>query len=279
MYRNQAKASGGDADLERLDNLDELVSSARQFEMEFDAMADPAAETEEMDSLARPLDRTPPLLAMLRAYLESIALVADADAVDPANGSVTLMTLHAAKGLEFRAVAIIGLEEGQLPHSRARESQAELEEERRLCFVGITRAMQRLHLTSSRYRTLRGIPERTIPSRFIEEIPKDSVLISDQADALGGLEDFVERAGRTFEPEGEFAPKRGVGGREGGKRAKIAWGDSGLSTPASDASFATRSSARAKSSISRPEPTPGPPSASGARASRRSSSNTRASRA
>ncbi|MBX3379501.1 MAG: UvrD-helicase domain-containing protein [Phycisphaeraceae bacterium] len=227
MYRTQAKASGSDADLERLDNLDELVSSARQFEMEFDAMADPAAEN--ADGLARPSDQTPPLLAMLRAYLESIALVADADAVDPAQGAITLMTLHAAKGLEFKAVAMIGLEEGQLPHSRARESQEQLEEERRLCFVGITRAMRRLHLTSSRYRTMRGIPERTIPSRFLEELPKDSVLISDQADALGDLDDFIERGeggggggggGQRFEAEGEFAARDS-------KRAKLAWSGTG----------------------------------------------------
>lgn len=231
MYRTQAKASNSDADMERLDNLDELVSSARQFEMEFDAMADPAAETRLSDGLARPNDQTPPLLALLRAYLESIALVADADAVDPAQGAVTLMTLHAAKGLEFKAVAIIGLEEGQLPHSRARESQEQLEEERRLCFVGITRAMRRLHMTSSRYRTLRGIPERTIPSRFLDELPRESVTFSNQADALGGLEDFIERGeggsnsgggavgGQRYEPEGEFAAKDS-------KRAKLAWSSS-----------------------------------------------------
>lgn len=283
MYRSQAKASNSDADLERLDNLDELVSSARQFEMEFDAMADPAAEMTEIaraaeadderaaradaegdadadaasdsesDDLAgsmtaeptpfddfgaelglvRPRDDSPPLLAMLRAYLESIALVADADAVDSANGSVTLMTLHAAKGLEFKAVAVIGLEEGQLPHSRARESQDELEEERRLCFVGITRAMRRLHLTSARYRTLRGIPERTIPSRFLDELPRESCLFSDQADAMQArdVREFIERGddvdegdadGPRYVPEDEYASKPGP------KRAKPAWGASAL---------------------------------------------------
>lgn len=224
MYRTQAKASNSDADMERLDNLDELVSSARQFEMEFDAMADPAAETRNADGLARPNDQTPPLLAMLRAYLESIALVADADAVDPAQGAVTLMTLHAAKGLEFKAVAIIGLEEGQLPHSRARESQEQLEEERRLCFVGITRAMRRLYMTSSRYRTMRGIPERTIPSRFIDELPRDSVVFSNQADVVAGLEDFIARGdagGQRYEAEGEFAAK------DASSRAKLAWSSSG----------------------------------------------------
>jgi DNA helicase-2/ATP-dependent DNA helicase PcrA len=116
---------------------------------------------------------------MLRGFLESIALVADADAVDPAQGSVTLMTLHAAKGLEFPAVAMIGLEEGLLPHMRARESEAALEEERRLCFVGITRAMRRLLMTASKFRTQRGMSERTIPSRFLDELPKEHVLVSD----------------------------------------------------------------------------------------------------
>jgi len=107
--------------------------------------------------------------------------VADADAIDPASGAVMLMTLHAAKGLEFPAVAMIGLEEGMLPHTRVQEMPQELEEERRLCFVGITRAMRRLLVTSARYRTIRGVPERTMPSRFLSELPKEHVTLSDQA--------------------------------------------------------------------------------------------------
>ncbi|HRJ50205.1 MAG TPA: 3'-5' exonuclease, partial [Phycisphaerales bacterium] len=122
-----------------------------------------------------------PLLAMLRSYLESVSLVADLDAIDPAQGAVTLLTLHAAKGLEFPAVAIIGLEEGMLPHARALQAEREMEEERRLCFVGITRAMRRLHLTTARYRTIRGLPERTIPSRFLSEIDQSRCLFSNQS--------------------------------------------------------------------------------------------------
>ncbi len=124
---------------------------------------------------------------MLRAFLEAVTLVADADAVDPSQGSVTLMTLHAAKGLEFGAVAMIGLEEGLLPHSRARESDAELEEERRLCFVGMTRAMRRLLMTTAKYRTHRGLSERTVPSRFLSELPREHVVFSDQSDVGQGL--------------------------------------------------------------------------------------------
>jgi DNA helicase-2/ATP-dependent DNA helicase PcrA len=131
------------------------------------------------------------LLSLLRAYLESISLVADADTVDPSQGSVTLMTLHAAKGLEFHSVAMIGLEEGMLPHARAVTSgrDDDMEEERRLCFVGITRAMRRLLITSSKYRTMRGIPERTIPSRFLTEFGSEHVLFSDQSGALADLRD------------------------------------------------------------------------------------------
>ena len=91
------------------------------------------------------------------------------------------MTLHAAKGLEFPAVAMIGLEEGILPHMRARESEAALEEERRLCFVGITRAMRRLLMTASKFRTQRGISDRTIPSRFLDELPAEHVIRNDDA--------------------------------------------------------------------------------------------------
>lgn len=183
-YKKQAKTSGSESDAERLDNLAELISSAREFEQEYDPADDPAAFTDPESAEAGEPASTPPLLGMLRAYLESIALVADADAVDPAQGAVTLMTLHASKGLEFRAVAMIGLEEGCLPHSRANDSDEQLEEERRLAFVGITRAMERLHITSAGRRTVRGMSERTIPSRFLEELPREHLVVSDQADAM-----------------------------------------------------------------------------------------------
>jgi DNA helicase II / ATP-dependent DNA helicase PcrA len=186
MYKKLAETGKSDADEARLENLDELISSARQFELEFDPAADPAQEREADGS---PSSQVPPLLAMLRAYLESVTLVADADEIDPAQGAVTLMTLHAAKGLEFRAAAIVGLEEGLLPHSRALEAASQMEEERRLFFVGITRAMRRLLVTSAAYRTFRGMPERTIPSRFLDELGNDHVRVSDRADTMSGLED------------------------------------------------------------------------------------------
>jgi len=192
MYEAQAKAGKSENDLERTDNLDELVSSARQFELEYDPEGDPANGTGVVQTAgdgAAAAGGRPHLLAMLRGYLESVSLVADADMVDAAHGAITLMTLHAAKGLEFPAVAMIGLEEGLLPHSRARESEPALEEERRLAFVGITRAMRKLHITSAKYRTIRGISERTIPSRFLDELGHKHVAVSDQADPLDGLDE------------------------------------------------------------------------------------------
>lgn len=182
-YTKQAKASGAESDEERLDNLSELITSARDFEREYDPADDPAAFTDIESAQEGQVGDLPELLAMLRAYLESIALVADADAVDTSSGSVTLMTLHASKGLEFPAVAMIGLEEGSLPHSRANESQSELEEERRLAFVGITRAMKHLQITNANRRTIRGMSERMIPSRFLEEIGREHIIFSDHSDA------------------------------------------------------------------------------------------------
>lgn len=185
-YKNK-QTKAGEPDEDRTANLEELINSAAEFEKNYDPDNDPAfIELDkfgnEVPIQAEPLSNEPPLLAMLRAYLESVALVADADAVDPARGAVTLMTLHAAKGLEFPAVAMIGLEEGLLPGQRAMESDDELEEERRLAFVGITRAMETLLITSSKYRTHRGRSERTIPSRFLRELPQEHSEIIDLSD-------------------------------------------------------------------------------------------------
>ncbi len=138
-------------------NLDELLNSAAEY------------------SLSNP-DGT------LTEYLSNVALVSDADHMAGNGGAVTMMTLHAAKGLEFPVVAMIGLEDGILPHSRARNSSDELEEERRLCFVGITRAQERLILSKAERRMIRGITERTIPSPFLNEMPRESIDKVDRTD-------------------------------------------------------------------------------------------------
>lgn len=103
-------------------------------------------------------------------YLQQIALFSDADVYNAASGQVALMTLHAAKGLEFEHVFIIGLETGLLPHERANGNQEEMEEERRLFFVGVTRAKTNLYVSYARYRTFRGQFLRTIPSQFLYEL-------------------------------------------------------------------------------------------------------------
>jgi len=103
-------------------------------------------------------------------YLQQIALFSDADTYDESGGSVALMTLHCAKGLEFENVFIVGLEDGLLPHERSAGDEDETEEERRLFFVGVTRAKAQLYISCARYRTVRGQMLRTIPSPFLYEL-------------------------------------------------------------------------------------------------------------
>ncbi|MCW5775381.1 MAG: UvrD-helicase domain-containing protein [Phycisphaeraceae bacterium] len=207
MYVKQAD-SGTETDRERLDNLAEVVSSAADFEADYDPEADPTTFPGPRAATDGEKASAPPLLALLRAYLERVSLVADADAVDPAQGAVTLMTLHAAKGLEYPAIAIIGLEEGCLPHARAWESESDLEEERRLFFVGMTRAMRRLQITSARTRTLRGRTERTIPSRFLDEIDTAHVRIVELAEAHEH-DDNLDHDPRTHHPASTASTSRG----------------------------------------------------------------------
>ena len=109
----------------------------------------------------------------LQDYLQQVSLVSDVDGYDTDRDSVALMTLHSAKGLEFENVFIAGLEEGLLPHEKSSEDEMEIEEERRLFFVGITRAKSQLYISFSQYRTVRGQLTRTIPSPFLYELGTD----------------------------------------------------------------------------------------------------------
>ncbi len=197
-YRKLSARSEDETGEDRLANIDELITAAAQFTAPVDEV--------------RPIETLPDLLG---AWLESVALVADSDALDSSKGAVTLMTLHAAKGLEYDAVAIVGLEHGLLPHARSRESDAELEEERRLCFVGMTRARRHLLLSSARYRTQRGILERTIESPFLRELPATSVARLDLSGG-DGERDF-DGVDPPFQDD-EFAPRRGFG-RGSGQRS------------------------------------------------------------
>ncbi|MFE1031670.1 DNA helicase PcrA [Streptomyces sp. NPDC058807] len=152
-YLAELQASTDPQDETRIENLQELAAVALEFEQE-------QGEGEETGTLAD--------------FLEKVALVADSDQIpdeEDGDGVVTLMTLHTAKGLEFPVVFLTGMEDGVFPHMRALGQAKELEEERRLAYVGITRARERLYLTRSTLRSAWGQPSYNPPSRFLEEIP------------------------------------------------------------------------------------------------------------
>lgn len=131
----------------------------------------PMANVDELITAAIEFDRQHPEDGSLDAFLEQVALVSDTDAFQDTSERVTLMTLHAAKGLEFTHVFIIGVEDDLLPHKRSKDSQWEVEEERRLLFVGITRAKQALQLSCCKRRVVRGELRPVIPSPFLNELP------------------------------------------------------------------------------------------------------------
>jgi len=124
----------------------------------------------------------------LDRLLEETALVADQDSYEGEKDAVTLITLHAAKGLEFPVVFIAGLEEGVFPHSRALDDEKELEEERRLAYVGMTRAMRRLYLSHAWRRATWGMGQASLPSRFLLEIPPDLMIGPDLSTGAAGLD-------------------------------------------------------------------------------------------
>ncbi|MFZ1684759.1 MAG: 3'-5' exonuclease, partial [Candidatus Zixiibacteriota bacterium] len=128
----------------------------------------------ELFSVARKYDDFS-LEESLRMFLEEVALVADTDGIHQESATVHLMTIHSAKGLEFPVVFIVGLEEGIFPHSRSALSPAELEEERRLMYVGLTRAKERAYLLHAETRTIFGSTQINPPSRFLSEIPENLI--------------------------------------------------------------------------------------------------------
>jgi DNA helicase-2/ATP-dependent DNA helicase PcrA len=111
----------------------------------------------------------------LADFLERITLASDVDSYDPEKGAVALMTVHTAKGLEFPQVLVVGLEEGVFPHQRSIDDDAAVEEERRLCYVAVTRAMKRLHLCRVRWRRLSGQQLGGVPSRFLGDLPAEVI--------------------------------------------------------------------------------------------------------
>ncbi|MEV6812057.1 DNA helicase PcrA [Micromonospora sp. NPDC051296] len=193
-YLTELEESLDPQDAGRVDNLQELVSVAREY-------------TERIEATGADGER-----ATLAGFLEQVALVADADQVptdDPEHqGVVTLMTLHTAKGLEFPVVFLTGLEDGVFPHLRSLGDTRELEEERRLAYVGITRARQRLYLSRAVTRSAWGQPAYNPPSRFVEELPTELV--------------------RWERTEGSYTSWGGGGGGVGGRADRVTGGRGGF---------------------------------------------------
>ena len=172
-YRASLAGSEDEQDQNRLANIEELLTDARQF------------------------DEQNPGGGGLEEYLERSWLVNDTDDWDTETDKATLMKLHAAKGLEFPVVFIVAVEDGVLPHERVGQHPDELEEERRLAFVGITRAEQELQLSYAVTRDYRGVRRRTIPSSFLMEMPREEMTMVDAAGAFAGPLDPWD------EPEGD----------------------------------------------------------------------------
>jgi DNA helicase-2/ATP-dependent DNA helicase PcrA len=168
---------------DRLANVEELVTAARQFDEEF-SRGGAAAGTEPADPLG--------------AFLETTALVADTDVWDPGSERVALMTYHAAKGLEFPVVYLVAMEDGILPHERSLDNAEQLEEERRLVFVGITRGREEVHASAARMRDYRGTRRVSAPSLFLTEMTGSETVVT-------GAEAPTDDDGPRFDPFGDAA--------------------------------------------------------------------------
>jgi DNA helicase-2/ATP-dependent DNA helicase PcrA len=199
-YRAELEASSDPQDMARLYNLNELVSVAHEFSIDL-ANAEALEES----------DEDVPDTGALAAFLERVSLVADADEIpEHGAGVVTMMTLHTAKGLEFPVVFVTGWEDGMFPHMRALGDPMELSEERRLAYVGITRARQRLYVTRAKVRSSWGQPMMNPESRFLREIPQHLVDWR-RVDSTPAPSAPVSGAGRFGTPRP--SPARSVAGK------------------------------------------------------------------
>jgi DNA helicase-2/ATP-dependent DNA helicase PcrA len=178
-------------DEDRLANIQELLTAAREFDEDFDREG------------------------ALEAFLEQTSLVNDTDSMEAGTDKVSLMTIHSAKGLEFPVVFVIAVEEGILPHERGRGDLSELEEERRLLFVAMTRARSELQLSLAKYRDFRGLRRMTVPSTFLMELPRGEMevvdlqlatshYVPDQDDDSIELEELLDQDDDSFDPS-QFA--------------------------------------------------------------------------
>lgn len=192
----------------RIDNLHELISVAQEF----------AASEEENN---------------LENFLAHVALVSDIDDTELGEDAITLMTLHSSKGLEFPVVFLVGMEEGLFPHARTLMDETEIEEERRLCYVGITRAKEKLFLSSTKMRTIYGNTVTYPPSRFLQEIPARLVKTIKRQERFSALENFKQvsekystrpqKPASTFNPH-SFMPQK-TAAAAGGTGTRFNTGD------------------------------------------------------
>jgi DNA helicase II / ATP-dependent DNA helicase PcrA len=174
-YLDRLREDRTDEALSRMENIEELVNVMWEFEQGGEEVS-------------------------LETFLDKISLMSDIDVYEDKGNRVSLMTLHCAKGLEFPIVFIVGMEEGLLPHSRRGEEVEDLEEERRLCYVGITRAKERLYLSRAKTRSTFGVGRANLPSRFLDELPTELI----EEEKKGRSESF-------FPGESPIAPWEGEG--------------------------------------------------------------------
>ena len=173
-YLDYLKRMFGNESESRIGNVLEFIGAADQFVIDEETFNLPQVnEVADESEVASDASRLPDL----KAFLDQISLVTSGDENEASRAAVTLMTLHSAKGLEFPCVFLVGLEEGLFPHSRSLTKSKEMEEERRLCYVGMTRAKERLYLLSATERSIFGQSHWNPPSSFIKDIPKERIEI------------------------------------------------------------------------------------------------------
>ncbi len=192
-YRVMLESDSDPQSQARLENVDELINAAKQHSEDFQR------------EVSAPIDA----LTFLESFLEGITLKSDIDEMDESEEGVILMTLHSAKGLEFPVVFISGVEEGLLPHRISMESIDDVEEERRLCYVGMTRAKTSLYLTYAESRRQYNRSEYTLPSRFMNEIPDEyieMVLWETFRSEHDPIQQAIARQGELWETDNGFEP-------------------------------------------------------------------------
>jgi len=201
-YLERLKEEGTDSALSRIENIDELVNVLTELER------------------GDEVDQTRPREVSLESFLDKVSLVSDVDLYEDRENRVSLMTLHCAKGLEFPVVLMVGMEEGLLPHYRRGEEMEDLEEERRLCYVGITRAKEKLYLSRAEKRSTFGVGRANLASRFLDELPFELIQVEERerrreslfSQEASWFDDFSRSGEETDFPSQEngFSSKEGV---------------------------------------------------------------------